>query len=262
MFFGKETAADEEALSQVRISFREESKAGADALQQLLMHYKQRGATVTQDSKDAKYVGRLVDELRPLMNNARRYRRIHVWIIETDDTDARSFPGGHIVVFRGLIDFCESEAALVGILGHELSHIDRGHQLYHLRRFKLAQQSVSSGFDPRRMMSMGSMMAKMFMRPFRPEEETEADQDGARWAFQLQYDSSEMARVFLKLSQRDRGRPAFMPSFLRSHPFHEDRYAAILRQTDEMKAKRHDARLYVGRQNLETRLTRTEKQFE
>ena len=195
------------------------------------------------------------------MKNKNRYRKIQVLIADTGDTDARSFPGGSIVVYRGVIEFCESEAALTGILGHELAHIDRGHQLYHLRRWKLMQLSFNSGFDSKKMMDMGGMFAKMFTRPFRPEEETQADQDGARWAFELGYDPAKMASMFQRLHRRDRNKPDFAPVFFRSHPYHDDRYRAILKQSDLMKGKEESHKLYVGKKNIAIRKSRARREF-
>jgi predicted Zn-dependent protease len=72
-----------------------------------------------------------------------------------------------------------------------------------------------------------------------------------------------MARVFLKLSERDGRKPGTIPAFLRSHPFHEQRYIAILRQTDEMKADQpKSSKLYIGRQNLSTRVSRKERRHD
>ena len=236
-FLGKETDQDRQAIDNVKISRREETQAGAAALQNFLTQVKQRGITVRETGKDVNYIQSLVSKLRPLMKNARRYRTIQVYVVETDDTDAKSFPGGVIVVSKGLIDFCQSEDALVGVLGHELSHIDRAHQLHMLKRWKLAQQSFTQS-SPARMMSASGMMARLFMQPFRPEEESQADADGARWAWQLGYDPMQLANVFQRLHQRDAGRPNLKPSFLQSHPFHQDRYQAIAKQAGELKRQR------------------------
>ena len=65
------------------------------------------------------------------------------------------------------------------------------------------RQLFTSGFDPRKMLEMGGTFAEMFARPIRPREETEADQDGARWAFELGHDPTETARVFLRLHEPD-----------------------------------------------------------
>ncbi len=259
--FGKETEAERQAIEQVKISQREEYRAGRTGWESFRAQLKQRGIAIQKRGKDVEYVQHLVRQLQPLMTNARRYRHIEVFVADTDDTDARSFPGGWIVVARGLIEFCESEAALVGVLGHELSHLDRGHQLYHLRRWKRAQQSLSGSFNPERMLDASLMMAKMFTQPFRPEQETEADADGARWAFQLGYEPDELARLFASLHERDQHRPQVMPSFLRSHPFHQDRFRDIARLAETLKQQQPANRLYVGQENLKRRIPRTTREF-
>jgi predicted Zn-dependent protease len=111
------------------------------------------------------------------------------------------------------------------------------------------------------MLTAGGIVAKMFMQPFRPQEETQADQDGARWAFQLGYDPAELARVFSTLQERDRRRPNMVPSFLRSHPYHEDRFRAIARLAEMLKERQPTAQLYVGKENLKRRIPRSTRAF-
>ena len=104
-----------------------------------------------------------------------------------------------------MIEFAESEAALVGVLGHELSHIDHGHQLRMARAMKLAQGgwNFESG-NPQDMQQHILLMTKNFARPFRPEDEATADRDGATWAFELGYEPREMARLFKRLDESKR----------------------------------------------------------
>ena len=254
--FGEETAEERAALQKIPVPISDERQHGNAAADQFIEQLKQREIRVLDRGKDVSYLRCLANRLWPLMQNRKRYPRIRVLLADSDNTDAISFPGGTIIVFRGLIDFCESEAALVGILGHELSHIDRGHQLYYIRRFRQAQQTFTAGgsFDPRRMMSMSRTMARAFARPFRPEEESEADRDGARWAFRLGYASDEMARVFQRLHERDKasGKTTAM-RFFRSHPYHIDRYKQILQESERLQKSNPDRQLRVGRDNLAKR---------
>ena len=46
-------------------------------------------------------------------------------------------------------------------------------------------------------------MMRLLSRPFRPEDESEADRDGAAWAYRAGYDPREMAALFERLHQRD-----------------------------------------------------------
>jgi predicted Zn-dependent protease len=165
------------------------------------------------------------------------------------------------VVFRGLLDFAGSEAAIVGVLGHELSHLDRQHQLQSIRRMKYASQAFSQErFSPEQFFSTGAVLMKGFMRPFRPEHESEADADGIRWAYELGYDPREFAAVFKRLYERD-GEQNAVP-FLQTHPFRMDRYRDGMQQARELVEADESRTLYLGRRNLNERIPRDVKRFD
>ena len=259
-FLGEENEADRQAIAAIKISRHEENQVGNKVLKAFLNQIKQRKIPIQTDGREVAYLQSLVTQLKPLMQHSRRYRKISIYVIDTDDTDAKSFPGGSIAVARGLIDFCESEAALVGVLGHELSHIDRAHQLQMIKRWKFAQRSFQQP-SLERMMSVSNLMARSFMRPFRPHEESEADADGAKWAWQLGYDPMQLAHLFKRLQQRDAGQQDLKPSFLRSHPIHADRFQAIAKLANQWKSKDRQASFYVGIENLRKRIARTKREF-
>jgi predicted Zn-dependent protease len=54
-------------------------------------------------------------------------------IIDDADVNAFSIPGGHIYVYKGLIDFCESDHELAAVLAHEIAHCAHHHVVYLLR---------------------------------------------------------------------------------------------------------------------------------
>lgn len=55
-------------------------------------------------------------------------------IIDSDDVNALSIPGGHIYVHKGLIDQCESDHELAGVLAHEIAHAAHHHMVHLLRQ--------------------------------------------------------------------------------------------------------------------------------
>jgi len=59
----------------------------------------------------------------------------HFGVIETKDINAFAAPGGYIFVTRGLYQQLQNEAALAGVLAHEIGHVIRQHHL------KVLQQS-------------------------------------------------------------------------------------------------------------------------
>jgi predicted Zn-dependent protease len=205
-----------------------------------------------------------VEEIRPLMTQADRYRRITVYVADSPRCDARSLPGGTLVFFRGLLDGAESEAALVGVVGHELSHLDRGHLLVRLRRMKLAEQMMASrGQDasPERLWAGTTAMARLWTRPFRPEDEQAADLDGTRWAYHAGYDPREMVRVIARIAEREKQQPFVLPSIFRSHPPPDERRKAVLDLYEELQKAEPKEHLYIGKENLRRRISRKEQEF-
>ncbi|MBI3986777.1 MAG: M48 family metalloprotease [Lentisphaerae bacterium] len=263
-FFGGDNQADRETIARVPVSVREEQEVGGRAWQAYAEELRRRRIKVTTRGKDAEYVQRLVEELHPRLRNADRYSKIRTYVADTPSTDAHSFPGGTLVFDRGLIDYAGSEAALVGIVGHELSHLDHGHQLQMVRQVKLAGETFSgrTGSSPERFLQNGALLMKAFLRPLRPEDETQADRDGATWAFESGYDPREFAALFLKLHERGREPGAGMPGFLRSHPYHLDRHRALVDLCHELQARDPGRKLYLGQENLRRRLTRAQHKFE
>jgi predicted Zn-dependent protease len=59
----------------------------------------------------------------------------HFGVIESRDINAFAAPGGYVFVTRGLYQQLQSEAALAGVLAHEIGHVIRKHHL------KILQQS-------------------------------------------------------------------------------------------------------------------------
>jgi predicted Zn-dependent protease len=261
--FGQPTAEQAEALAKIEISTADERRFGDSLVEAYLADLRRQKLKVVERGRDVEYLRDLVETLQPFMTNHDRYRKIKLYVVDSPQTDARSFPGGTLFFLRGLLDFAGSEAALVGVVGHELSHLDRAHQLAPLKRMKYFERSMSGAesFSPERMMSAIGTMAAGYARPFRPEDESEADRDGAAWAFRAGYDPRELAELFMKLHRRDGDRAVVPLSFLRTHPFHLDRYEAIQKQSRELQRKSPVEKLYVGRRNLKERTSRAKRAY-
>ncbi len=292
-FFGPAPAAERAAWQDIEISQEEERRVGDAAVERLLADLRRRNIAVTRGGRDVEYLEKLVELLRPRLRNAKRYPKIRVLVASSEWTDARSIPGGTLVFFRGIIDFAGSEAALVGVVGHELSHLDRGHQLYDRRLVEAAKQRFGNmaernpaagnpaagepaagnpatgepaAGEPAALWADGLALARGFARPLRPEEETEADRDAVAWMVAAGYDPRSLAELFRRWDRRERERGAAPPAvldFLRSHPPHAARHADVLAEAARINAQPRPAphRLYVGTRNLRERVTRDERRF-
>lgn len=262
--FGPDSPEEEKALAAIEVSRKEEEQLGRAAVNDYLEHLREQKTRVLTRGKHVAYLRRLVEIVRPSMSQAERYRQITVYLADSPICEARSLPGGVLVFFRGLLDSAESEAALVGVVGHELSHLDHNHQLARLRRVKFIRQTLSGKskeFSPDRLFSATTAMARFWSRPFRPEDERTADLDGARWAHQAGYDPREMVRVIAKIGEREKKQPCAMPSIFCSHPPADERRQAVLDLYEQLQKAEPKDKLYIGKENLRRCVTRAEAEF-
>jgi predicted Zn-dependent protease len=262
--FGRSTPDEDRALEDVKISLKEEREFGQPQVEAFLAQLEEQGHRVSKKGKDVDYLRQLVETIRPFMKNAKRYGKITIYVVDSPRVDARSFPGGALFFYKGLLSLADNEAALIGIVGHELSHLDRGHLLLPLKRARIVQNTFDrggAGFDPQKFLTTGPAIMRLVGRPFRPEDEAAADHDGAEWAYRAGYDPREMATLFHKLHQRTNDPKVPFAAFFRTHPYSEDRYEAILAQYDEMQESDPREKLYRGKNNLARRIPRSQQAF-
>lgn len=61
----------------------------------------------------------------------------HFMILETEDVNAFSAPGGLVFVSRGMLNCCKSEDAVAAVLAHEIGHVEKQHGLQAIRKSRL-----------------------------------------------------------------------------------------------------------------------------
>ena len=90
------------------------------------------GNYAVEDSPEAQYLQGILDRLVEHEPSQTLDYKLHVE--ENPLVNAMALPGGHIVLYRGLLDRVESENELAMILGHELGHFAERHHLKGLGR--------------------------------------------------------------------------------------------------------------------------------
>lgn len=250
--FGPETAEERQALEKIAVSPREEEQLGRQAAEAYLAFLRQQRVRVADRGKDVEYLRRLVEMVRTHMEHAAKYRRWTIYVAESPRCDSRVFPGATLIFFRGLLNAAQREAALVTVVGHELSHLDRGHLLVRLRRMKRAQLTLAAGpqsSSPAQAWDATANLVRLWTRPFREEDELEADRDGAVWAYKSGYDPRELNRLLAEIGKQEGALPAIMPSFLRSHPPAAIRQKALAEVYEELQRTQPRDDLILGREN-------------
>ena len=104
----------------VVISEQQEISIGANYHERILEENK-----ILDDKELNDYVQKLGTEI------ARKSHRPNLkWkftIIDSPQFNAFATPGGYVYMYRGMLNYFNSEAELVGVLGHEIGHITARH---------------------------------------------------------------------------------------------------------------------------------------
>lgn len=202
-----------------KINEQEEIKIGGDLAGMLL-----GAAPLIDDPAKQAYVNRLGRWLA--LHSERPGLPWKFGIIDNDDFNAFSTPGGYVLVTRGLFDRMRSEAELAGVLAHEVAHVERKHHLEALQR-SLRDQSLS---EMRRYftVSTGNSLADQFstallnagkdlyIKGLDPDAEYEADRIGVVVAARSGYSAYGLGGVLQTLTATTDERAYGMHS--RTHP--------------------------------------------
>lgn len=146
-------------------------------------------------------------------------------VVDSKEVNAFSLPGGYIYVYQGLVDFCESDDELAGVLAHEICHASQRH-IATLRK----EQSKASAFQiPLILASIftggvegalfGSMMGTAITNGWSQKAETSADAGGFELMVAGGYNPTGLITFMERLQLKDGLlESAFPLGILRTHP--------------------------------------------
>ena len=152
-------------------------------------------------------------------------------LIESADINAFAAPGGYVLITKGLYQKLTNEAQLAGVLGHEIAHVVKKHQLKVLQKQqllnfgadklgdlfgkndKLAKKAISSG-------------AEISARSLDKDAEFEADRMGMVLATRAGYDAYGLAEVLQTIGQTNKADSSVALLF-KTHPAPDERLAKL-----------------------------------
>lgn len=176
-------------------------------------------------------------------------RRFFFGVINDDSWNAFSLPGGYIYVTRGLLENITSESDLAFVLGHEIVHVDREHNLAAMKAqigggataAAFLKETNLLGTNEKGEVSFNSekffgfVVGKLADIKLKvgldKDQEREADKIGLQYAIAAGYDAHGAERVLNLLALN----PGAVRKVLRQHDTAEQRLALIA--DDIAKAK-------------------------
>lgn len=155
----------------------------------------------------------------------------HFGVIDSEDLNAFSAPGGYVVITKGMYRKFTNEAQLAGVLGHEIGHVVKKHQLKILQKQQLLNVgagllSDKLGKDNKLVSKAIGSGAEISARSLDKSAEFEADRLGMSYAIRAGYDPYGLTDVLQTLSQTNKSDSSVALLF-KTHPLPEDRLVAI-----------------------------------
>lgn len=152
-------------------------------------------------------------------------------LLESDQINAFCLPGGKVAFYTGILAYCQNEAAIAAVMGHEIGHAVARHggkrmtqsvvlngataTVGELLKFNGISESTTN-----LMLAVGGGLANVgVVLPFSRGHETEADAMGLDYMAKAGYDPQEAVAFWQRFAALGSSGPAFMST----HPQSEDR---------------------------------------
>ncbi len=174
-------------------------------------------------------------------------------VIESEDLNAFAAPGGYIMLTKGLYRKLQNEAQLAGVLGHEIAHVVKKHQLKVLQKQQLL--SMGAGLLSDKYAKDNALISKAIgsgaeisARSLDKSAEYEADRLGLSYATRAGYEPYGLAEVLQTLGQSSSS-DANIALLFKTHPHPDERLTALSEsvgsQLDKITGKTLENRFYV-----------------
>ena len=183
----------------------------------------------------AEYMNRIAQNL---VRNSDAKVPFTIKVIDSDEINAFSLPGGFLYVNSGLILAAENEAELAGVMAHEIAHVAAHHATRQMTRseiFNLASIPlvfVGGGIGLAIQQAAGLAMP-LSMTKFSRGFETEADYLGVQYLYTAGYDPQAFISFFERVQVLEKQKPGLINRAFSNHPQTADR----LRKTQAEIAK-------------------------
>jgi len=245
---GKVSSGDVDAIVQTGTVLRktfsditeeEEYYIGRSVAALILSHY-----PVYENKAMTEYVNTVGTALSFFSERPETYGGYHFLILDTDEVNALSAPGGLIFISKGLLKRCTNEEMLASVLAHEIAHVTAKHGLQSIKNSRLIEafgiigeqavqkygseqlQKLTAVFEG----ALGDVVETLIERGYDRKYEYAADIMAIQTALNTGYNPLGL-RDFLATMTVDSPESADKGWF-KTHPRAEDRIARVEREIE------------------------------
>ncbi len=211
-----------------------EERIGEQAIAEVEKEY-----TVYEDEEASQRVAQIVAAIVP--HTQRLDVEYDIRLLDSDEVNSFSAPGGHIFVTKGLFAEVQSDAELAAVMAHEIAHnctYDALNQLKRAKNLSLATAAAAVAvivLGRGEEMVYGALYAgqiatRGILSKYSIEIETQADRNALQYLLATDYNSVGLLTFMERLAQKQRRRPGPELGIFQTHPHADQRVRAILHQ--------------------------------
>lgn len=183
------------------------------------------------------YVNLLGQSLALASSKPQTFGGYHFLILDSEEINAFGCPGGLILITRGLLRCCKTEAQVAAVLAHEIGHVALQHGLGAIKQSRymdlgkvLAQEGASQAGGNLAALTnafggtVGDITQTLLVGGYSRSQESEADKASAATLQALGYDPRALVQVLEVM--KTRLKPGGL-DFAKTHPDPADRIADV-----------------------------------
>lgn len=163
------------------------------------------------------------------------------YLLESDELNAFTTPGGNIYIFSGLLKKLSSDDQLASVLAHEIGHCAAKHIVkkyqaalgYNIFQ-SLLLSYISKNAEAQKIVSLTTdMTTQLIFSAFSRSDEYEADRLGLKYMNKAGFNLQGMIDSFEMLRRESKG--PRLPLYFQTHPYLEDRIIAAKAEIQKLK---------------------------
>ena len=158
-------------------------------------------------------------------------------VVQGEDVNAFSLPGGIIYVYEGLVKYVESDDELAGVLGHEISHAKFRH-VYTLQRqseklqigqlLTILVAAMTKSRDAANVAIGTQLASQSAVSTWSVDAEEAADYGGLQLIEKSKYNATGMVTMMERLARDEKSRPSIDWGIYRTHPPSKERVQSLI----------------------------------
>ncbi len=214
-----------------------EQKVGKRAVEAVLEEY-----DLYEDEEAQQHIEQMAARLAP--HTQRPGIEYTVYLVDSEEVNAFTVPGGHIFVSKALLEEVDSEAQLAGIVAHEMAHnctYDSLDQLKRAQDMSLATAAavlvaVLTGRGSEAtygVLTAGQVVSRGVLSTYSLEIESRADENAARYLIEAGYNPVGLLTFMEELAREERHRPNPNLGIFQTHPLSRKRVVDLIDQLNE-----------------------------